>query len=335
MLRTSISGRTRQLFRVVAWNAALMLLLLLPIEILLRYRGPDVYRRSSPGMHAAKVAVWAEPDAELGWTLTRSPEWGRKGVPYRINRQGFRNSEDFDSLPAKTSSRRRLVVLGDSFAFGVGLQEHETLPAYLGQQLGPQWEIFNLGVPGYGIDQMVLSYEKYRSALQPDIVVLVFIDDDINRVFEAFRTAEGLPKPSFKLVQGSLIARQAEKENSFDRLLYRSRIANVFYARWYARRESIRISEAFLRRLAAATSRRRERLVVVRYPMLEHLEGKAVYPAYRFQDVLTPLGVTYVEPFDELRRTGDPHALYFVGHQHPTAEGNRRVAEVLRSYWPR
>src|SRR5688572_27173923 len=100
----SISGRTRQLFRVLAFNAALMLLLLLPIEIFLRYRGPDVYRRSSPGIHTPKDAVWVESDAELGWTVTRSPEWGRmEGIPYRVNRQGFRHSEDFDSLPAKTS----------------------------------------------------------------------------------------------------------------------------------------------------------------------------------------------------------------------------------------
>jgi hypothetical protein len=266
--------------------------------------------------------------------VTRSPEWGRlESIPYHVNRQGFRHGEDFDSLSAKTSSRRRIAVLGDSFTFGVHLQENETLPAYLEQKLGPEWESFNLGVPGYGIDQMVLSYEKYHDALQPDTVILVFIDDDIPRVFEAFRTWEGLTKPSFDLMQGNLIARQLEKEGMFDWLLYRIRIVNVFYSKWYARRQSIRISEALLRRLAEATTRHHEQLIVVRYPMLEHLQGPANYPAYPFQKVLTLFGVTYVEPLEELRRTGDPRRLYLSTDQHPTADGNRLIAEVIRSYW--
>ena len=275
--------RPRQLLSVLAWNAAITFLLLLTIEIYLRYRVPSVYVRTSPGRHATKVAIWVEPDPELGWTVTRRPEWGiLERVPYRINRQGFRHGEDFDSMPRKTSERHRVLVLGDSFTFGVHLQDNETLPAFLGQRLGPKWEVINLGVPGYGIDQMVLSYEKHHDSLQPDTVVLVFIDEDIDRVFEAFRTLDGLAKPSFDLEGGELVARKASERTILDSLLHRSRIANVIYSRWYRPRESMRIADAFLRRLAALVSSHREKLVVVRYPRLEQLDGQAVYPPLPF-----------------------------------------------------
>jgi GDSL-like lipase/acylhydrolase family protein len=318
------------------WNLALTFLLLVPIEIAARHYFPSVYQRAVPGAnHPTHIAIWAEPDPDLGWTVSRSPEYvALERVPYRINGQGFRHSEDFNSLPQKPLGRRHVVVLGDSFTFGVHLQERETAPAFLSEHLGPNWRVFNLGVPGYGIDQMVLSYEKYRAALQPDVVVLMFIDEDVDRVFEAFRGAEGLPKPSFEVVKGELRARQPHTETILGSLLYRSRIANVIYSRWYRPRESVRISAALLRRLAEDITGYGEKLVLVRYPLIQQVDGREVYRAYPFQKVLERYGITYVEPLEVLRKVGDPRALYFVGDEHPTARANRVVAEAIYTRWP-
>lgn len=136
----------RKLIRVVAWNAAFTLFLLLPIELWLRYRSPSIYQRTFPGKGAPQAAFWVEADTDLGWTVTRRPDWPQERVRYRVNRQGFRHDADFDALPRKTSERRRAAVLGDSFTFGVHLPEHETLPAFLGDRLGPGWEMINLAV---------------------------------------------------------------------------------------------------------------------------------------------------------------------------------------------
>ncbi|HEU5255985.1 MAG TPA: SGNH/GDSL hydrolase family protein [Vicinamibacterales bacterium] len=316
------------------WNLALTLLLLVPIELGARHYYPSVYQRTVPGAnHPTHIAVWAEPDPDLGWTVSRSPEYAER-VPHRINGQGFRDSEDFNVLPQKPLGRRHVVVLGDSFTFGVNVQETQTAPAFLGQRLGPNWRVFNLGVPGYGIDQMVLSYEKYRAALQPDVVVLVFIDEDVDRVFEAFRGAEGLAKPSFEMVNGELRERQPHKETILDSLLYRSRIANVIYSRWYRPRESVRVSGALLGRLAQETSGYSEKLVLVRYPLIEQVDGRAVYRGYPFQKVLAGYGVNYVAPLEVLRKSGDPRELYFAGDMHPTAKANRLVADAIYAAWP-
>jgi hypothetical protein len=321
---------------LTTWNLALTFLLLVPIEIGARHYFPSVYQRTVPGAnHPTHIAVWVEPDPDLGWTVSRSPAYvALERVPYRINAQGFRHNEDFNALPQKPSGRRHIVVLGDSFTFGVHLQEGETAPAFLNSKLGPTWQVFNLGVPGYGIDQMVLSYKKYRAALQPDVVVLMFIDEDVDRVFEAFRGAEGLPKPSFEVAKGELRQRQPHTETILDSLLYRSRIANVIYSRWYRPRESVRISAALLRRLAEETSGFGEKLVVVRYPLREQVEGRGVYRGLPFQKVLAGYGVNYVEPLEVLRKGGDPRELYIVGDMHPRASANRLVADAIYAGWP-
>jgi len=209
------------------------------------------------------------------------------------------------------------------------VHENETFPFFLSQRLGPKWEVINLGVPGYGIDQMVLAYEKHRASLKADIVLLAFIDADIERVFEAFRRAENLPKPSFDLVRGQLVERKAVKPTLFDSLLDKSRIANIIYSRWYRPRQSMRISEAFMHRLAALVSIDGAQLILVRYPMLEQLDGRAAYATLPFQQALVARGAKYLEPFHILRQQSDLRTLYIRGEFHPTGEANHIVAEVI------
>jgi hypothetical protein len=181
---------------------------------------------------------------------------------------------------------------------------------------------------------MVLSYEKYHAALRPDVVVLIFIDEDIDRVFEAFRSAEGLAKPSFEVAQGELRERQPHTETILESLLYRSRIVNVIYSRWYRPRESVRISAALLRRLAEETAGYGEKLLLVHYPRIQQVDGRELYRAYPFGNALEGYAITYVEPLEVLRNAGDPRALYSLGDEHPTAKANRVVAEAIYAAWP-
>lgn len=86
------------------------------------------------------------------------------------------------------------MVLGDWFTFGVYVEEPKTLPAHLATQLGEGFELFNVSSPGWGVDQMYLAYRKFVEVLDPDVVVLVYINDDVRRAFESEIEGE---KPSF------------------------------------------------------------------------------------------------------------------------------------------
>jgi hypothetical protein len=81
------------------------------------------------------------------------------------------------ALP-KPAGRTRVLALGDSFTFGDDVEDSETWPQQVDELLGPAVEVLNLGASAYGHDQMLLALLDDGLALDPDLVVLGYIDID-------------------------------------------------------------------------------------------------------------------------------------------------------------
>ncbi|RMF01144.1 MAG: hypothetical protein D6768_11260 [Chloroflexi bacterium] len=88
--------------------------------------------------------------------------------------------------PQSHPERRQKFILffGDSFTFGEGVNDNETLPAYTAQ-LAPDYHAYNYGFSGYGPQQML---SKLQSGTLPaeipqsdGIGVYVFIDAHVER----------------------------------------------------------------------------------------------------------------------------------------------------------
>ncbi len=93
-------------------------------------------------------------------------------VPVRINHLGFREQE----IPPK-SDRYRIVIVGDSFTWGNGLEERERTSNVLGQALGPKYEVFNFGIPGNNMPEHLGVLERALT-VSPDYVLLqLYIND--------------------------------------------------------------------------------------------------------------------------------------------------------------
>jgi len=108
------------------------------------------------------------------------------------NEQGFRGPA---YGPAR-SRAPRLVVLGDSFVWGFGVEEDEVLAAVLARSTGA--EVVNAGVSGYGPDQCFLSWKQHGAAWAPDEVVLfVTLANDLDDIASTERY--GYAKPAFRL----------------------------------------------------------------------------------------------------------------------------------------
>lgn len=100
----------------------------------------------------------------------------------------------------KNPNTIRIMVIGDSFTFGEEVSDDETYSYYL-EQLLPNTEIMNLGVHGYGHDQMLLSLKELGHQYNPDFVILGFIEPDTKRNMVNFRD---YAKPQFKLRNNKL-----------------------------------------------------------------------------------------------------------------------------------
>jgi len=115
------------------------------------------------------------------------------------NDRGLRGNREYPYK--RISSFSRIVVLGDSFTFGEEVSDEETFCSYLSERLG-QTEVLNLGVHGYGHDQMLLYLEEEGLKYRPDLVILGFVTGGMRRNVLGFRD---YAKPRYSLVGGHLV----------------------------------------------------------------------------------------------------------------------------------
>ena len=105
--------------------------------------------------------------------------------------RGFRSQEVADH---KSDDRIRILVLGDSFAWGVGVENDETFSAVL-ERLDPRFEVINTGTNGYGTSQQLRLLEEEGLALDPDIVIVAFFWNDVANSYKRTPAVSARAKP--------------------------------------------------------------------------------------------------------------------------------------------
>lgn len=167
-----LSRGRKLLFAAVALVASATVCMSL-IELWVRMRWDD--RQGRPGFFLT--------DANRGQRLAPGYDGWFAGVPVKINALGFRDRREysFDKPP----NTFRILVLGDSVTFGHGTLDDTTYPYLLEQQLrkwrpGVNWEVWNLGVPGYNTRQELAYLEEIGPRAQPDLVIVGFYPNDFS-----------------------------------------------------------------------------------------------------------------------------------------------------------
>jgi len=139
----------------------------------------------------------------LGWTIKPNGYWDNL---YRANSQGIRADHIYQFYPDK--NKIRITTFGDSFTHGEEVKNNDTWQKQL-MKLCPQLEVLNFGVGGYGLDQSFLRYKTEGGKYHPHIVLIGFMQENINRTVNVFRPfyTEGLPltKPRFILKDNALV----------------------------------------------------------------------------------------------------------------------------------
>ncbi len=121
-------------------------------------------------------------DAELGWRLrpgarTRIGAFGdADAYEIAINEQGLRD----EAHPyAKPPGVTRILLLGDSVAWGWGVPVDVSFAHHLERLLGPDVEVVNGAVPGWSTDQEQWWLESEGHLYEPDLVLATFIVNDL------------------------------------------------------------------------------------------------------------------------------------------------------------
>lgn len=102
------------------------------------------------------------------------------GAPVHINSLGMRDRE----VPEKPAGEFRLMVLGDSVPFGIGVRYEDSFPRQLEMLLNERhpkrrFRTLNMGVPSYNTEQELIQLQSMGLALRSDAVLLLFSNNDI------------------------------------------------------------------------------------------------------------------------------------------------------------
>ena len=177
-------------------------------------------------------SLWAY-HPKLGWTSRAGYEGtfdnGFFSVHVAINSRGLRGDEVSLQKPVGV---RRVLVVGDSFGWGFGVEQEDTFGARLERAL-PDTEVINGAVSGYSTDQVLLWLRLEGRQYAPDVVVYALSgnDDIMNHMQVAYWTyykpTYGLDRHAGLLLQGVPVPKAGLSDRLRHSLRSRSAVAKA------------------------------------------------------------------------------------------------------------
>jgi hypothetical protein len=341
-------GRRPGLLAKIGLSVGSLFVLAIAAELLMQIFVPLLYRPR-----------FTKVDPEVGWTHSPnvSAEQEMEGHQYVVtyNEHGYRWPEH--SLE-KPDGVYRVVVLGDSFVDGSEVGDQETFTWLLQESLDGV-EVINMGVYGYNTGQELVTLETRGLDFDPDLVVLVSIQNDLyynNSNFDFFG-----PAPRFVMEGDSLrfegtdhpLARESFRATTLPfpgravlhRHSYLYYLANQLI---FQRVRGPAIVDRINEQIHALDADERDELyrrIVLR--MRDRVEDYGAEFLVVFghepgvlqmdpwhagvEAMLDEAGVATLDLFDPLREweESDEESLYYVNNFHWNVRGHRFVAELL------
>jgi len=289
-------------------------------------------------------------DSVLAWSLRPSAHVtfasGTCPTDVHTNALGLRGPE----LGATDGERAVVLVLGDSYGFGWGVDERDSFPRLLEGMLRarhPENDIvvLNACVPGYGLLQQKGMLERALATTDPSIVVTTFslANDPIDDMrFERFAAGE------LDVYDGG-----GETRNRLMRwLLAHSRLAALIDARTASLRlklansspEAVTASGRGLRALLDCCSKRGLRVLQLQIPHRWEVKGRpgagllraTSSSARRLRErVSSEYGAISVDAAPALLEIQeDTEGAYIANDAHWTPDGHRAVAQAICDAMP-
>lgn len=149
---------------------ATFLIVIVLLEILLRL-APSFFN-AYPVPRDYMPAIF-QKDPDITWTVKPNSIAPHKHIAQDFSVTVNTNEFGFRKIPF-SPEKQNALVLGDSFAFGFGVEDQETFPAYLAHHV-PGYNIFNAGyTSGMSLDTQYRYLKKHHRHLRPSLVIVQF-----------------------------------------------------------------------------------------------------------------------------------------------------------------
>jgi len=279
-----------------------------------------------PGMYEPGLAVTSYKIPELPHQI-------------RVNAFGFRGPET-----SQIPDRKRVLCIGDSFMWGDGVNEDETLPAQLEQIFEGEVEFLNGGVAGSTIQDQRLFLERLL-VMKPDAVLLLYSENDLQdmladpslreRLVQARQARSGLRGVAYSILRGTAVVELALRA----REAWRSRqLVDRIEAEVASRHWNDELLSVYSKEVSEMRDQLDEmeiNLIVMAYPWPEYVSTEEDGSIPHLVESLEAIGIDVVDVTGALRRSQlDETKLYLLPYDgHPAAKGYSIVASALEPYF--
>ncbi len=161
------------------------------------------------------------------------------------NSDGLRDREyEITKKPNVT----RIIIIGDSIAYGAGVLREETYSTELEQILNKEsknnktYEVLNLGVPGYGTVQIYNHFMYKGLKYDPDIVIYGYCFNDYNKLYcsDTLYPFFADTRAALWEAYARLSARMPITDKSRELLLHSETFKRIVYCYFSLKRDKIR-----------------------------------------------------------------------------------------------
>jgi lysophospholipase L1-like esterase len=325
-------------------------------EIVLRIAKPQIFDVHPQGMYVEDSSVGYLLKPGFAGLIERS----EFRAPFTVNAAGLRGPEP----RAREENSFRILVLGDSQAFGFGVRDDETFSVQLEEILADRLEgldlqVLNAGVPGYGTADQLAFLKSRGAAFKPDLVIVQFLS--VNDIVETLA-----PAAEWAAVDDGWLGDRHNKDDaqeggdSDEPMILRERIRwvkgqshllhllsnsigyvgvrlgliNKIDALWgedFTAEEGGKTSELLVE--IAQECRRLGAACVFLYTTAKNYVLSADYELPRSGQVVRDAGeggrVPWIDATSHLRSRPDTTELYFILDGHWSPLGHRAIAELL------
>lgn len=284
---------------------------------------------------------YMEHDSLKGWKASpnlrnfvgaKNPNKNHKRVS--TNSKGMRGDKDFSY--AKTIDKKRILFLGDSFTFGDEVNDNENYPYFVQQFLGTSYEVMNMGMNGYGHDQMLLWLKEEGLKYKADKIILGFMPLDIKRnMFSFWNYAKpvfnleesglklsNVPVPTFRQV----VFRQIFKSKIWEFCQLIKELLAVNSDDW-KEKEKI-ITTAILDEIKKSSEQSGAEFLIIYIPLQEELVANTKSKELEFiESYVKSRKINFFNPLLELKEKAKSKKYKMIGHY--DAQLNRDFAESI------
>lgn len=281
---------------------------------------------------ASMVIHKPSEDAGLIYELVPEAETVREGVRIKINAAGFRDDEFPEEIP---ETSQRIVVLGDSVAWGWGVPMEQAFPQVLERLLSHRVPVdqsppvvYNLAVDGYSTKQELRLLGTQGLPLQPDLVIISYVLNDPDTMDGGLARYYAQPRLELLHLAGKAFLRVKHLLGGNATTNHRQGNYHQYIHAHY--QDQIR---KHFRQLGQISKEKKLPIVVALNPVFA-FEAGAPYSWQNLHDAIEQLCNENDLEFIDLYRSfqGQNSRDFSLDQWHPTAKGHAVIANTLVDY---